>query len=486
MSGSYRGRRKPGWELVTDGEQRRENFDSYIVDKIDGHGVDAGLGANELRPAPREKLQEQLRALDVPAFAIKSPVAVDKLRKKDGGLSLNEAAFVQRHSDKPIKVVPPGAYLLTRSAWFEGLSKDAYPTQEDLAADVVKILREEIIALRDMGVAFVQLDANRLLTQVVYGEESAETFMFAALSSRRDPDVEMNFALELMNETVKGIDGVKLGVHVCRGNWSRKEDVLLVGNYGPLLPVLVQMDIDQLVLEMATPRAGEVDVFKEYAGEKEIGLGPVNPRTEDVELVDSIVERTKEFLRYFDPANDLPQPGLRFRHVRRAERERRGHRHPEARGNQRRSRPAARGIRELGGCSMSTAQDETLNGLHPDALEAVVEWGEGFGDPDGVLRPLAHADHLGWRLPRESAHADAHDRLRRADWLRHEGHRGLGTRNAALRGRRLHDGRLRPQRDPARRPDPQPLRSPSRGTSRTSSSGRASTTTATPATAASR
>jgi 5-methyltetrahydropteroyltriglutamate--homocysteine methyltransferase len=299
-----------GVELVTDGEQRRDNFYSYVVEKIDGMQLMRVSELMEYMP-DRANFEEQLRALDVPAFAIKSPVAIDKLRRKEGGLSLAEAKFVMEHTDKPVKVPIPGPYLLTRSAWFEGLSKDAYPTQEDLAADVVKILREEIIALRDMGVAFVQLD-EPTLTQVVYGEESAETFMCAALSSRRDPDVEMDFALQLMNETVKGIDGVKLGVHVCRGNWSRKEDVLLVGNYGPLLPHLVQMDIDQLVLEMATPRAGEVDVFKEYAGEKEIGLGVVNPRTDEIESVDSIVARTKEFLQYFSPENIYLNPDCGF------------------------------------------------------------------------------------------------------------------------------------------------------------------------------
>ena len=81
-----------------------------------------------------------------------------------------------------------------------------------------------------------------------------------------------------MNRVVGGVNGVRRGVHVCRGNWSRREDVHLQGNYGPMLPYLVQMDVDQLVLEMATPRAGEIDVFKEYGNEKEIGVGVVNPR----------------------------------------------------------------------------------------------------------------------------------------------------------------------------------------------------------------
>ena len=163
----------------------------------------------------------------------------------------------------------PGPYLLTRSSWFEGLSDKAYPTREDLAKDVVRILRREVIALKEAGVDFIQLDEPSI-SQVVYGDEAEQTFMCAALGSRTDPTSELEFAVRLVNETVEGIDGVRFGVHVCRGNWSRKEDVLLTGNYGPLLPWLMRMDVDQLVLEMATPRAGEIEVFKEYATKKKL------------------------------------------------------------------------------------------------------------------------------------------------------------------------------------------------------------------------
>ncbi|MGH9704092.1 MAG: hypothetical protein ACRD4K_12025 [Candidatus Acidiferrales bacterium] len=44
---------------------------------------------------------------------------------------------------------------------------------------------------------------------------------------------ELELAVRLMNETVEGIDGVKFGVHICRGNWSRRDEVLLKGIYGP-------------------------------------------------------------------------------------------------------------------------------------------------------------------------------------------------------------------------------------------------------------
>jgi 5-methyltetrahydropteroyltriglutamate--homocysteine methyltransferase len=115
-----------------------------------------------------------------------------------------------------------------------------------------------------------------------------------------------------MNRTIQGISGVKLGVHVCRGNWSRKEDVLLKGNYGPLLPYLMEMKLDQLVLEFATPRAGELEVFKEYGDEKELGLGVVNPRSSEIERPEVIEERVREALKIFDPSKIFLNPDCGF------------------------------------------------------------------------------------------------------------------------------------------------------------------------------
>ena len=298
-----------GTDIISDGEQRRDNFYSYVVGKIAGMQL---MKVSELLDYARDRarLEEQLRALDVPAFAIKSPIVVDKISTREG-LSLDELAFLKSHTDKPIKIPIPGPYMLTRSSWFEGLSDKIYPSPEDLARDVVEILREETIKLRDMGADFIQYD-EPILTQVVLGEESSETFMCASLPQRRDPTTELEFALRMMNEVAEGIEGVKLGVHVCRGNWSRKEEVLLTGNYGPLLPYLVQMNIDQLVLECATPRAGEMEVFKEYANEKEIGLGVVNPRTDELETPDQIVDRVKEMLQYFDADKIYLNPDCGF------------------------------------------------------------------------------------------------------------------------------------------------------------------------------
>ena len=306
---TLRSQEAAGVDILTDGEQRRDNFYSFAVGKLAGMQL---MSVSDLLDyaKDRARMEEVLRALDVPAFAIKSPIVVGKLENQHG-LALDELEFVKKNTDRQIKIPIPGPYMLTRSSWFEGLSDQVYGSVDELAQDVVQILREEIIALKDRGADFIQLD-EPILSQVVFGEESAETFMCAQLPQRRDPTDELELAVRLMNETVEGISGVKLGVHVCRGNWSRREDVLLTGNYGPMLPYLVQMNIDQLVLECATPRAGEMEVFKEYGNEKEIGLGVVNPRTDEIETPDEIVARVKELLEYFDPDKIYLNPDCGF------------------------------------------------------------------------------------------------------------------------------------------------------------------------------
>ncbi|HVB36665.1 MAG TPA: cobalamin-independent methionine synthase II family protein [Candidatus Acidoferrales bacterium] len=298
-----------GVDIPSDGEQRRDNFYSFVVEKLGGMRL---MKVSELMDfmKDRARYEEVLRALDVPAFAIKSPIVIERLTEKNG-LAQDEVDFAKKHTSRPLKVPLPGPYMLTRSSWFEGLSDKVYPQPEDLAKDVVRILRKEVLALKAKGVEFIQFD-EPILSQVVYGAESTETFMCAALPNRRDPSDELELAVRLMNETVAGMDGVRFGVHICRGNWSRREEVLLKGNYGPMLPYLMQMNIDQLVLEFATPRAGELEVFKEYKNEKEIGLGVVNPRTDEIETPAQIVARVKELAKFYDPEKIFLNPDCGF------------------------------------------------------------------------------------------------------------------------------------------------------------------------------
>jgi 5-methyltetrahydropteroyltriglutamate--homocysteine methyltransferase len=191
--------------------------------------------------------------------------------------------------------------------WVQEVTRAVYPSKEDLAEDVVRVLREEVLALRDAGVDFIQLD-EPVLTELVFTQGQTRTFMCAALAARKDPKEELEFAVGLINRVVAGLEGTRTGLHICRGNWSQKEETLLRGSYHPLVSILDRIEVRQVVLEYATPRAGELVVV---AG-KELGLGVVNPRTPEVEGVAGIVARAREALRHLPPEGIFLSPDCGF------------------------------------------------------------------------------------------------------------------------------------------------------------------------------
>ena len=75
----------------------------------------------------------------------------------------------------------------------------------------------------------------------------------------------------------------------------------MTGDYAKLLPALERMKIDQFVLEYATPRAGDIEVVGRSLSDRELGLGVVNPRTDEVESVDYIVSKAEKALAYYKP-----------------------------------------------------------------------------------------------------------------------------------------------------------------------------------------
>lgn len=281
-----------GCDIVTDGELGRDNFYSFVSDKLDGVRQ---MTLAEMLDVVEDKagFERLLQTLDVPAYSISSPICVGKITRREP-LAVEALRFAKAHTARPVKVTLPGPYLLTRAMYVPELTRAFYPTKEDLAEDVVVTLRDELAALADAGADFVQFD-EPVLTELAFAPGRTRTFMCAALAARNDPAEELDLAVSLMNRVVDGCDSLRLGVHVCRGNWSRDESTLLSGAYHPLAPYLERLNVDQLVLEYATERAGDVIGF---AG-KELGLGVVNPRTDTVEPIEAIVGSVEKALRFF-------------------------------------------------------------------------------------------------------------------------------------------------------------------------------------------
>jgi 5-methyltetrahydropteroyltriglutamate--homocysteine methyltransferase len=294
-----------GCDLITDGELRRDNFYSFVAQKLDGVRL---MTLAEMLDVVEDKVgfERLLQTLDVPAYSISNPTCVGPIVRREP-LALADFQFVRRHTGRAVKVTLPGPYLLTRAMFVTEVTRAVYPSKEDLAEDVVKLLREEVIALAEAGADFVQLD-EPVLSELAFAPSRTRTFMCAALAARRDPAEELEFAVALINAVVGGLSGIRIGVHVCRGNWSRDETTLLRGSYQPLARYLERLKIDQLVLEYATERAGDLLRFDG----KELGLGVVNPRTDTVESCGDVCRAVERALRMYAPEQIFLNPDCGF------------------------------------------------------------------------------------------------------------------------------------------------------------------------------
>ena len=302
---AVRAQLEAGVDLVTDGEQTRDNFYSFVAEKLDGVRL---MTLAEMLDVVEDKegFRRLLDTLDVPAFAISNPTCVGEIALREP-LALDDLTYLRTLTDRPVKVTLPGPYLLTRALWVPEASRSAYPDKEALGARVAAILRDEVERLAAAGAEFIQLD-EPVLTELVFGQGRTRTFMCAALAARRDPREELEFAVDLITRVLDGVAGVRTGLHVCRGNWSRDESTLLSGGWAPLTGWFARLPVRQLVLEAATPRAGETP----DPGAKELGLGVVNPRTDEVESVEAICRRIERALEVVPAARLFLNPDCGF------------------------------------------------------------------------------------------------------------------------------------------------------------------------------
>lgn len=297
-------------DVVTDGEQRRDNYASFVGGLLENCQL---IPLTDLLPLvdDPEKFEKELLSLDVPASEVRHPAVFGKLRR-ERPIAAHEIEFARSLTDRPVKIALPGPYLLTRIMWMECISDKAYTTREELAGDIVQILREELHDLLSAGAALVQFD-EPVLTEVVFtGAKNSRSFMCGALSEKGSAEDELAFARELINQVVEGAPLERTAIHLCRGNWTRDESAALSGDYRPLVPTLKAIKVGNYLLELCTPRAGEIEALKELPGDRRVGIGLVNPKTDLVESLEEIVAKAKKAADLFGYDRILLNPDCGF------------------------------------------------------------------------------------------------------------------------------------------------------------------------------
>ncbi len=288
---------RAGVDAVTDGEQRRDNYSSFVGGILDNCQL---IPLTDLLPLvdEPEKLRKEMDQLDVPASEVRHPAVFGPLGRSRP-IAVHELLFARTLTDRPIKVALPGPYLLTRTMWMECISDKAYRSREHLAEDIVRVLREELHFLLAAGASIVQFD-EPVLTEVVFtGPKNTRSFMCGALSEKKDPATELAFARDLVNRVVAGLPRERTALHLCRGNWTKDERAALAGDYRPLVATLAAIEVGAYFLELCTPRAGEMEVLRDLPRDRRIGVGVVNQKHDRVETAEEVVERGRRAIALF-------------------------------------------------------------------------------------------------------------------------------------------------------------------------------------------
>ena len=138
-----------GLEVITDGEMRRQSFQSQMPAAVSGFGdfdLDAFLWGDWYDD---EGVQKTRRPRRLGAIA-----KLKRLRY----LSVDEFSYLKNKTNRIPKITLPSPGLWA-NFWSPKYSRDAYPTLDAFLADIVKILREEVVELIRRGVSYIQIDA---------------------------------------------------------------------------------------------------------------------------------------------------------------------------------------------------------------------------------------------------------------------------------------------------------------------------------------
>jgi 5-methyltetrahydropteroyltriglutamate--homocysteine methyltransferase len=274
-----------GLPVVTDGELRRESFQSELVAAVDGFAgvtIDAWLWGAWHSDELGDKTVDR-----PPEMAV-----VEPLRKRRS-LAAEELTFLRAHTDRIPKVTLPSPTLFG-NLWDPERSKGAYPTFDSFMEDVVAILVEEVRELARLGATYLQLDAPHypLLIdpawRAFYEERGwpAERFL--------------SYGIELDNAVIDaaGAD-VTWGFHLCRGNQDSRW--LVAGGYDAIAePIFRGVHAHRLLLEYDDERSGGFDPLGLVPDDKQVVLGLVTTKGPRPETEDELEARVREAAQRID------------------------------------------------------------------------------------------------------------------------------------------------------------------------------------------
>ena len=259
-----------GVDVITDGELRRETMVYFFSKRI--HGFDF-----------EHAKMHAIGDLD-PNIQMPDPVIIEKIRWKQGLGMDTHFRFFKEHTVAGAKVCVTGPHMLAKRA-----TDEYYHNDKQLVFDLADILNRELRDLVKAGCDFIQIDEP---VWVGYPRD-------------------MPWLVESFNRLVDGVKA-KIALHVCYGNYQLKK--LFKGQYADLFPAILDTEADQLCLEFAVSDGIGLELFRQYKTDKEIAVGVIDVKNEEVETPAVVAGRVRKALKFIAPEKMwvVPDCGMKF------------------------------------------------------------------------------------------------------------------------------------------------------------------------------
>jgi 5-methyltetrahydropteroyltriglutamate--homocysteine methyltransferase len=267
-----------GLKLVTDGEFRRRSYHSYFYAQLGDVAPDAVT--SEISDAAGGRVAQ-------PAAVIRTklrwtrPIHVDDFKRLK---ALTRATP---------KITIPGPCALHFRGGDKAVTAHAYRDVEEFWQDTVAAYHHELAALATAGCSYVQIDETAFAK---FGDPAVQ----ATLAARGDDwRTLIDTYIAVTNRVLRGADGIRVGMHLCRGNrgghWHAE------GSYEEVADKLFNaLGIQFFFLEYDSPRAGDFSPLRFVPKGKSVVLGLISTKTPALEDKAALVQRIDEASRYVE------------------------------------------------------------------------------------------------------------------------------------------------------------------------------------------
>ena len=274
-----------GLEVLTDGEMRRLSFQSQMTQAVEGFGewdIDAFMWGKWYGD---EELGDWSRARP-------TGLGVTGKLVRRRHLCAEEFVYLRARTERTAKVTLPSPSLFS-NFWSPEHSTAVYPTLESFLADVVAILKDEVVELVRLGACYIQIDAPHyplLLdpnTRAFYESKGWQL------------DEWLRLGIELDNALMADVPDVTFGFHLCRGNQGSRW--LVEGAYDLIAkPIFQNVRAQRLLLEYDDSRSGSFEPLREVPDDRMVVLGLVTTKSAHLESPEQLRTRVEEASRYLD------------------------------------------------------------------------------------------------------------------------------------------------------------------------------------------